>query len=116
MYPWIVYNTVVEGVFCIFCALFCDNHDAMGCFVNEPCFSWNKFHEKCKTHGSCKKHHQSVFAAETLANRIEHPETGLIATMDTKCIANIAQNRVVLKFIVEAILFCANNIMHSITR
>ena len=48
MYPWIVYSTVVEGVFCIFCALFCDNRDAMGCFVNEPCFSWNKFHEKCK--------------------------------------------------------------------
>ena len=40
-------------------------------------------------------------------NRIEHPETGLITTMDTKRIANIAQNRVVLKFIIEAILFCA---------
>ena len=38
---------------------------------------------------------------------IEHPETGLVATMDTKHIANIAQNRVVLKFIIEAILFCA---------
>ena len=32
-----------------------------------------------------------MFAAETLANRIEHPETGLIATMDTKHIANIAR-------------------------
>ena len=30
-------------------------------------------------------------------NRIEHPETGLIATVDTKH----------LKFIIEAILFCA---------
>ena len=48
MYPWIVYNTVVECVFCIFCALFSDN--AMGCFVNEPCFSLNKFHEKCIKH------------------------------------------------------------------
>ena len=48
-----------------------------------------------------------MFAAETLANGIEHPETGLIATMDTKRIANIAQNRVVLKFIIEAILFYA---------
>ena len=75
----------------------------MGCFVNEPC----KFHEKCKSHGSSKKHHQSMFAAETLANRIEHPDTGLIATMDTKCIANIAQNMVVLNFITEAILFNA---------
>ena len=107
IYPWIVYSTVVEGIFCIFCALFCVNHDGMASLVNKPFCSWNKFHEKCKNHGSSKIHHQSMLAAETFVNSIEHPETGLIGTMDAKCIANIAQNRVILKFIIEATLFCA---------
>ena len=107
IYPWIVYSTVVEGIFCIFCALFCVNRDGMASLVNKPFCSWNKFHEKCKNHGSSKIHHQSMLAAETFVNSIEHPETGLIGTMDAKRIANIAQNRVILKFIIEATLFCA---------
>ena len=107
LYPWIVYSTVVEGIFCIFCALFCVNRDGMASLVNKPFCSWNKFHEKCKNHGSSKIHHQSMLAAETFVNSIEHPETGLIGTMDAKRIANIAQNRVILKFIIEATLFCA---------
>ena len=107
MYPWIVYSTVVEGVFCIFCTLFCINRDGMASLVNKPFCSWNIFHEKCKNHGSSKIHHQSMLAAETFVNSIEHPETGLIGTMDNKRIANIAQNRVILKFIIEATLFCA---------
>ena len=107
IYPWIVYSTVVEGIFCIFCALFCVNRDGMASLVNKPFCSWNKFHEKCKNHCSSKIHHQSMLAAETFVNSIEHPETGLIGTMDAKRIANIAQNRVILKFIIEATLFCA---------
>ena len=107
IYPWIVYSTVVEGIFCIFCALFCVNRDGMASLVNKPFCSWNKFHEKCKNHGSSKIHHQSMLAAETFVNSIEHPETGPIGTMDAKRIANIAQNRVILKFIIEATLFCA---------
>ena len=71
-------QSVVEGIFCIFCALFCVNRDGMASLVNKPFCSWNKFHEKCKNHGSSKIHHQSMLAAETFVNSIEHPELGLL--------------------------------------
>ena len=61
----------------------------MASLVNKSFCSWNKFHEKCKNHGSSKIHHQSMLAAETFVNSIQHPETGLMGTMDAKRRANI---------------------------
>ena len=78
IYPWIVYSTVVEGIFCIFCALFCVNRDGMASLVNKPFCSWNKFHEKCKNHGSSKIHHQSMLAAETFVNSKSIRKLGLL--------------------------------------
>ena len=49
-----------------------------------------------------------------LANRIKRPETGPIAKMVTKRITNIAQNSVVLKFIIE--FFRQNLLVTSLKR
>ena len=102
-----VYSTAVDGVFCKFCALFCDCRHKKGQFVNEPFRGWNKINEKVKEHEKCSYHQASLKAAEDFIERVEFPETCVYNHLDKMHSENIARNRAILKCIIEAILFCA---------
>ena len=105
-YPWMVYSTVVDGVFCISCALFCRNRATKGQFVNTPFRHWQKKSEKCADHQNSKFHQESLSLADQFCMQIEHPERGVVALINTQFARNIERNKHILRCIVDAILYC----------
>lgn len=106
-YSWMMYSISADGAFCKFCAIFCDNRNTKGQFVNEPFRAWNKMKEKAKDHEHTSYHQLSVKMAEGFISTIESPERCVISLVDEARIQNIGRNREILKFIIDAILFCA---------
>ena len=100
-----MYSEVVDGVFCIPCAIFCAD-PSRGMFVSKPFRVWNKKSEKVKEHKSCLYHQKALEQAEHLKQSIEHPHTTITAQVDARKAANIERNRAVLKSIARAVLYC----------
>ena len=77
-----MYSKSVDGVFCRFCALFCDNRNTKGQFVNEPFQAWNKMKEKAKDYDHSSYHQLSVKTAENFIHTVESPEKCVISLVD----------------------------------
>ena len=63
-HPWMVYSEIVDGVFCIYCALFL-SQTSKGSFVSHPFRLWNKKGEKAKQHETSAYHKSAVFCSGT---------------------------------------------------
>ena len=101
---WLAYSTVLDGGFCMPCALFSSN--VSGQLVSKPFRKWNKMSECFSNHSSTKYHQDSLVLADSFTHKIENPETELPSLMDQRRAANIQKNRQLIKSIVEAILYC----------
>ena len=75
-YSW---SISVDGVFCKFCAIFCDNRNTKGLFVNEPFRALNKMKEKAKDHVHRSYHQLSAKTAEGFIHTVESPERCVIS-------------------------------------
>ena len=66
-----VYSEVVDGIFCIYCTLFClkTSRDS---FVAQPFHLWNKKGEKAKKHEKCAYHKCAVDKAASFRPSIEN--------------------------------------------
>ena len=100
-----VYSEVVEGIFCIACALFyC--YQSKGKFVTQPFSTWNKQGEKLNAHEHLNYHQTPCEKVDLLVQRIEKLQATISALVDNRRMANIQKNRVILKSIATAALFC----------
>ena len=102
---WMVYSKKVDGAFCIVCAMFCSD-PSKGYLVSKPFHIWNKKSEKTKEHVQSKYHQKCMQLADDLKFAIEHPHTTVISRIDHHRAANIERNRLLLKSIASAALFC----------
>lgn len=105
-YPWLVYSSVLDGAFCICCAVFAKNRYNLGILVNKPFCKWNKKSEILTDHVKLGYHQDSALAAETLIQSVENPCSTLPVTVDERKRKNIETNRHILKCIIECVLFC----------
>ena len=103
--PWMVYSEKVDGAFCIVCAMFCSD-PSKGYLVSKLFRLWNKKSEKAKEHVQSKYHQKCMQLADDLKFTIEHPHTTIISKIDHHRAANIERNRLLLKSIASAVLFC----------
>ena len=106
-HPWLVYSQVLDGAFCIPCALFCMNRGNRGQLVNKPFIAWQKKSEKFKEHERAHYHQESLELAEAFIHSVENPEHTVPALSDQRRAANIERNRSVLKIVTNAVLYCA---------
>ena len=102
---WMVYSELVDGAFCIACAIF-SAHPLGDKFVIQPFRVWNKKSEKVKEHERCLYHQSAMEQADQLRRTVEQPHTSIAAQVDASKAANIQRNRAVLKSIARAVLFC----------
>ena len=54
-----IYSEVLDGAFCIACALLCQNR-TNGQFVNRSLTAWHKRTDRCKEHEMAHYHHESL--------------------------------------------------------
>ena len=88
-----------------FCALFCTDL-SRGIFVNKPFRVWNKRSEKAKEHESSLYHQRCMELAENFKRAVEHPEVTITSQVDARKAENIQHNRIILKSLASAVLFC----------
>ena len=105
-YPWMVYNMVLDGAFCISCALFANDRKGLGTLVNHPFTKWHKKKAKVHPHTTFKYHQEALAIADQFIASIENPHATVSVMHDTKRAENIVRNRHIVKCIVECVLFC----------
>ena len=102
-----VYSEAVDGIFCIFCALFSSLETPRGSFVSQPFRLWNKKGEKAEQHEKCAYHQSAVDKGTSFRHSIENPESTITAQVYSCKARNIRNNRAVLMSIASAILYCS---------
>lgn len=105
-YPWLVYSKVLNGGFCKFCALFAKNREKCGALVNKPFETWIKVHKVVDGHASNQYHVNAVTDATAFINSVKNPHVNIDVRMNTELLHNIEQNRKILKYCIESILYC----------
>jgi len=103
--PCLVYSDHVDGIFCIFCSIFCKD-TSKGYIVSKPFCVWNKRSEKTKEHVSSAYHQECMELADNFKLTVEHPDATITARYDAYVVANIKHNQSILKFLASAVLFC----------
>ena len=78
----------------------------LGAFVNKPFIKWHKMTEMSNKHAKAQYHQDCTVRSENLMHSIEHPETAVRCLVSEQVRANIQTNRHILRFIVEAVLYC----------
>ena len=74
--------------------------------MNQPFRTWQKQSKKSSDHEHVQYHQESLHIADDFTQRVECPETSVVALIDKHRAENIQRNRGILKCIAEALLFC----------
>jgi len=105
-HPWLVYSKVLDGAFCIKCALFANPRDKLGVLVNKPFTNWRKKSEILTTHITKKYHLDAHQVAESFVQTIEHPERTIEGYSSNFSEENYKRNLKILKYCIDTVLFC----------
>ena len=106
-YPWLVYSTAVDGVYCAPCAIMRTQlvRSDKGLLVNVPFRNWVKLSDALATHAKLKYHRNAMQAADTLRTTVDNPDARLDVMVSSVLQDRIANNRHILQEIVRAILY-----------
>ncbi|XP_041372656.1 uncharacterized protein LOC121385929 [Gigantopelta aegis] len=104
-YPWIVYSARLDGVFCIYCALFRKDRSSRGSIVNLPFTKWTRCSHVFKDHATSKPHINAITDSEIFQEHLLHTDRVVPVLLEKK-MEMIRENREILSCIVEAIVFC----------
>ena len=96
-----VYSMVLDGAFCISCALFANDRKGLGTLVNHPFTKWHKKKAKVHPHTTFKYHQEALAIADQFIASIENPHATVSVMHDTKRAENIVRNRHIVKCIVS---------------
>lgn len=78
----------------------------MAVMVNNPFTKWYHKSEVTGKHASKPIHLAALQEAKLFMSSTENPQTTISALIDTKRAANITENRHILKFVAETVLYC----------
>lgn len=105
-YSWLVYSPKLDGVFCIYCALFGKQRYLKGALVNAPFTRWTKLSECLKAHATGSHHCDAHNAGRTFCESLEQPEVTLPYILDEQRKQRMSDNRHILALICKAVLHC----------
>ena len=106
-YKWSVYSFALEGVMCIYCALFDLQKANRGRFVVKPFKgNWRKFKEKASDHQTHKYHQAATAEASDFLVRHARPTSTVTSQLSANVAKNVARIREILKCIIEALGVC----------
>jgi hypothetical protein len=108
-YPWLVFSHKLEGAFCKYCTLFVNPSDRpkYGQLVNSPFITWHHLSKHVTPHQEKKYHKDAVLAAGTFLDKVEKPETTLPHRVDEELAQRAQENRQIIKYIIDGIVYCA---------
>ncbi|XP_072174513.1 52 kDa repressor of the inhibitor of the protein kinase-like [Diadema setosum] len=115
-YPWLIYSKCLDGAFCIYCALFASPRDNLGILVNKPFTKWRKKSEYIGPHAMKGHHIEAQNAAMDFIAKIDHPEKTVEAYSKSLSGQNYQNNLHILRYCVEAVLFCGRQCIALRTR
>lgn len=108
-YPWLVYSTTLDGVFCLPCSLFAKERQKKGALVNSPFTRWVKsadiFGGK-NGHVTKLYHDDAMQAMYSFTTSMKNPKATLPVQLNQAMLQQIKDNRHIAGRISEAILFC----------
>lgn len=111
---WLVFSPLKQGLFCIYCVLFCPEevgHNkgvAAQKFVRKPVTSYSKLFGKegsLATHEKAQYHTDSIRASQNLIRILENPQDEIINQLNTQRLEQVAENRARLRPIIETVIF-----------
>ena len=105
-YPWLVYSKYLDGAFCPYCALFASPRDHLGILVNKPLTKWRKKSEYIGPHAVKGYHIEAQNAAMDFIAKIDHPGKTIEAYSKSLSGENYENNLHILRYCVEAVVFC----------
>lgn len=107
-YSWLVYSPSLLGGFCKACALFVlpEQRQLYGNLVNRPFIKWRKLSEQVGGHEKYQYHQDAIKKSKLFLHKIEHPEQNIDARLDSKKTKRLKDNRKVLRYIADGVLFC----------
>ena len=104
-YPWLVYSSTVDGVYCGPCALLCQSRADKSLFVNTPFSNWVKLSSALANHAKLKYHSKCLQDSDTLKETVDNPNARLDVMVNIALQERLRTNQHVLKEIVRAVLF-----------
>ena len=107
MFTWAVYSPLLDGLFCLHCALFAGKgRELLGAFVNAPFTKWHKCKEKLSDHSKKSYHITSVQCSKSLRVKHETPSATLPHIFNENKSKRVQDNRHIVKSIAKAIVYC----------
>lgn len=104
-YPYLVYSPSLDAVFCKYCVLFSHERSVKAALVNLPFTNWTRCSDAFRDHSCSKLHTDAVHKSNVFKESLEN-STQIPVVLDAQIQQLVAQNRTILKYIVDAIIFC----------
>lgn len=104
--PWLVYSRRLKGAFCLHCVLFkpLNKPGKTLSFIVRPFTQYKNVHEYCQAHASSNPHKEATQSAMLFLN-----QTPVDLQMQSGHNKIIAENRNILKSIINTVLFCGTH-------
>ena len=106
-YPFLLYSSKLDGVFCGPCSLFLssDKRKDKGLLVNRSYSNWSKIGNALSNHSSLLYHLDCVQYTDILKNSIDNPASRIDVMANSDTQMRMDENRHIIHQIVRAILF-----------
>ena len=113
IFPWLAYSQFLDGAFCINCILFggesSHNASKLQCLYKLPLNTWSNALERLKSHvDKSPIHATATMKASQFRLVMENRAKSIDLQLDNICSKQVEQNRLKLKPIVGAIVFCGH--------
>ncbi len=109
--PWLAYSQISKGPLCVYCVLFPPKLDrgVQGSFIVKVCDNYKKFHEYAAAHVSSSWHKNSTKDATNFLKVMKGEKLSVDLQINTHAAELIRENRMKLKSILSAIIFCGTH-------
>lgn len=107
-YPGLIYSPLLQGGLCVYCIMFSTRRSQLGPLVQSPFKQFHKAKEKLDGHFTGNKaHNEAVSHAIEFIAVMENKKDPINRQLNNEVAICVAQNRSILKSIVETVIFCA---------
>jgi len=107
-YPGLIYSPLLQGGLCMYCILFSTRRSQLGPLVQSPFKQFHKAKEKLDGHFTGNKaHNEAVSQAMEFTAVMENKKDPINRQLNKEVAIRVAKNRIILKSIVETVIFCA---------
>ena len=113
-YKWLIYSPETDGAWCLYCVLFgakTSEHNSRSCqLFTQPLVNWNNAKANFKRHAERSPVHSLAVSAYSgfCQNYVSKVSTPVNLKLNNLKLKQVEANRVKLKIILEAVVYCAH--------